>query len=124
MGAVETGALIAREHDSAVVVVHALRDDSVHRHDYDFARDAATALLDDASQQLAEPGRTVESQLLCGGGPVAARLAAAAQRWDADLVVLGSRRLTDLGGLLLGSVAHELVRRTPRPVLLAERSRR
>lgn len=54
---------------------------------------------------------------------MAARLAAAAERWNADLIVVGSRRPTDLGGLVLGSVGHELVRRTYRPVLLAERHR-
>lgn len=123
MGAVETAACLAREHGAAVLVVHALERESVNRHGDAAAQEAGGALLDRATRRLDEPGRTVEAQLLPGPGPVADRLAGAAERWDADLVVLGSRRLTDLGGLLLGSVAHALVRRTHRPVLLAERVR-
>lgn len=48
-------------------------------------------------------------------------IAWAAQRHRASLVVLGSRRPSDLGGLLLGSVAHEAIRQLRCPVLLAGR---
>ena len=53
---------------------------------------------------------------------VASAIVRAARDWGADLVVLGSRRPTDLDGLLLGSTAHALVRLTSRPLLLAERT--
>jgi nucleotide-binding universal stress UspA family protein len=46
----------------------------------------------------------------------------AAERHHADLVVLGSRRPTHLGGLMLGSVAHEATHRLRCPVLLARRA--
>jgi nucleotide-binding universal stress UspA family protein len=36
---------------------------------------------------------------------------------------MGSRRLTDLGGLIVGSIAQGVIRQTARPVLLAERPR-
>jgi len=48
-------------------------------------------------------------------------IVAAAERHGADLVVLGSRRPSHLGGLLLGSVAHEAIHRLRCPVLLAHR---
>jgi nucleotide-binding universal stress UspA family protein len=47
----------------------------------------------------------------------------AAERHGADLIVLGSRRPSHLGGLVLGSVAHEAVHRLRCPVLLARRVR-
>ncbi len=112
MGAIEAATTLAHEHGAAVLAVHALEQD-----------DPGEAVLEYASQRVRRSGRLVQTQLLAGTGPVAARLAEASERWHADLIVLGSRRLTDLGGLLLGSVAHDLVRRTHRPVLLAERPR-
>jgi nucleotide-binding universal stress UspA family protein len=123
MGAVAAAARLAGEHEADVVVVHSLDDEVVDRDGYGAAQHAAFALLDRAARRVAAPGRTVEARLLTGPGSVAARLAAAAERWSADLVVVGSRRRTDLGGLMLGSVGRGLVRRTYRPVLLAERHR-
>ncbi|HSR24051.1 MAG TPA: universal stress protein [Candidatus Eisenbacteria bacterium] len=55
-------------------------------------------------------------------GSVATGIVTAAERHGVDLVVLGSRRPSDLGGLLLGSVAHDVVRRLRCPVLLARRA--
>ena len=50
-------------------------------------------------------------------------IVSAAERHCADLVVLGSRRPSHLGGLVLGSVAHEAIHRLRCPVLLAHRVR-
>jgi nucleotide-binding universal stress UspA family protein len=118
--AVAAAGQLAGEHRAEVVVVHSLDSEAVDRDGHGAAQHAAFALLDRAAKRLAAPGRTVEARLLTGPGSVATRLAAAAERWNADLLVVGSRRPTDLGGLILGSIGHELVRRTYRPVLLAE----
>lgn len=50
----------------------------------------------------------------------------AALQADADLIVVGSRGLSAIGGLLLGSVAHRLLHIAPCPVLVvpAERHKR
>jgi nucleotide-binding universal stress UspA family protein len=50
-------------------------------------------------------------------------IVSAAELHRADLVVLGSRRPSHLGGLVLGSVAHEAIHRLRCPVLLAHRVR-
>jgi nucleotide-binding universal stress UspA family protein len=50
-------------------------------------------------------------------------LVATAERIGADLVVLGSRRPSELGGLLLGSTAHDVIHRLRCPVLLGRHSR-
>ena len=50
---------------------------------------------------------------------VAAGIVEAADRQDADLVILGCPRPSELGGLLLDDVAHQVLRLERRPVLLA-----
>ncbi len=123
-GAVAAARTLALQHGAAVLVVHALEPAFEGEDAWCTETEShAEALVRRAAQQLGEPGVTVETRVLPGGLSVAADLAAVAEEWDADLIVLGSRRPTDLGGLLLGSVAHGLVRRTRRPVLLAERAR-
>src|SRR5437899_433295 len=54
---------------------------------------------------------------------VAGAIVAAARRHGADLVVLGSRRPSHLGGLVLGSVGHEVIHQLRRPGLLARHVR-
>lgn len=73
-----------------------------------------------AQRILEASGRTAETELLIGSEPAAERIARAANAFGADLIVLGSRRLTDFDALLLGSVAQDVMRRTSRPVFLAE----
>jgi nucleotide-binding universal stress UspA family protein len=54
-------------------------------------------------------------------GPVAKAVADIAANWNADLIVVGSSRMGDIGSLFLGSVSHDLLHTTDRPVLIAER---
>jgi nucleotide-binding universal stress UspA family protein len=54
-------------------------------------------------------------------GPVAKAVAEIAEDWNADLIVIGSSRIRDIGSLFLGSVSHDLLHMTDRPVLIAER---
>jgi nucleotide-binding universal stress UspA family protein len=59
--------------------------------------------------------------MVAHSGPVAKAIAEIAERWNADLIVVGSSRMGDVGSLLLGSVSHHLLHETDRPVLIAER---
>lgn len=52
---------------------------------------------------------------------VATTLAEAVREWEADVIVLGSRRPGDWEALLAGSTAHGVLHRGDRPVLFAER---
>jgi nucleotide-binding universal stress UspA family protein len=54
-------------------------------------------------------------------GPVASVIAKVAEAWQADLIVMGSGRMGDLASIVLGSVSHDLLHVSPRPVLIAER---
>jgi nucleotide-binding universal stress UspA family protein len=77
--------------------------------------DHATALLKDAG--------IATSSVVSDAGPVAKIIAGTAADWRADVIVIGSSRMGDVGSLLLGSVTHDLLRATDRPVLVAERIR-
>jgi nucleotide-binding universal stress UspA family protein len=59
--------------------------------------------------------------VIAHASPVANSVAEIAQTWKADIIVVGSSRMGDLGGLMLGSVSHSLLHTTSRPVLIAER---
>ncbi|HXM58467.1 MAG TPA: universal stress protein [Candidatus Dormibacteraeota bacterium] len=82
-----------------------------------FASDVAWKLLGLAVDAKAVVARVVP-------GRVAAAIAAAAAEHQADLVVLGSRGRSDLGGLLLGSVGDEVLRLAWCPVLVVRAGRR
>jgi nucleotide-binding universal stress UspA family protein len=82
-----------------------------------FAQDVAWGLIALAVKAKAEVRRAAP-------GRVAAAIVAAAAEHDVDLVVLGSRGRSDLGGLLLGSVGHEVLRQVRCPVLLVRAGRR
>jgi len=71
---------------------------------------------------LAVDARTEVRRARNGG--VAAEIAAAAEQHRSDLVVIGSRGRSDLGGLLLGSVGHRVLERVSCPVLLVRAGRR
>ena len=55
---------------------------------------------------------------------VAATIATAVEQHGADLVVMGSRGRSDLGGLLLGSVGQQVLQRVACPALLVRAGRR
>lgn len=112
---------LAREHGATVEIVHVREIVPVSQVPLVEPEADITTLLSDARRLLEEAGVAVTTVPLWSG-PTTEAIANAADRFDADLIVMGSRRLTDLGGLLLGSTAHGVMRRTHRPVLLAERS--
>jgi len=75
------------------------------------------AVADLTAREIRTTGRTLVHR------DVAAAIVETAGLFGADLVVLGSRRPSGIGGLLLGSVGHEVVHRLRRPVLLGRRVR-
>jgi nucleotide-binding universal stress UspA family protein len=81
-------------------------------------------IYEDVSRRLIEIGdrlraddRTVEVCVL--DGRPATRIVAEAERFEADLIVMGARGLSAVRRLLLGSVSSEVVDHAPCPVLIA-----
>jgi nucleotide-binding universal stress UspA family protein len=91
--------------------------------DYDELRKAAHTtgehILAEAAERVRQAGRTAETSLLDAGGErIASVIEDEAQRWQVDLIVIGTHGRTGLNRLLLGSVAEGVVRVSTVPVLL------
>jgi nucleotide-binding universal stress UspA family protein len=83
-------------------------------------QDEVQAEVDRALAALAAHGVRASGESLISQS-VVSTIVLTAERVSADLVVLGSRRPSDIGGLLLGSTAHAVIHRLRCPVLLARR---
>lgn len=73
-------------------------------------------------RRLARAGVKAEAYEPLAVGGVARVIAGEARAWDADLVVVGSRRLSDFASFFLGGIDHQLIHLSDRPVLVAERA--
>ena len=69
-------------------------------------------------QELQNAGVEARGQVLSARGHIADHILEAAQIADANLIVLGSRGMSRLHQLVIGSVAHKIVQLAPCPVLL------
>jgi nucleotide-binding universal stress UspA family protein len=120
--AIEWGAELARARGGQVILVHAL---DLHGPLSDFLpsppdldehfQGAAVARLDELAAGLRERGVAVETRLEIGVASQAVTQAAATLA--PDLLVQGSRGLTGVAHLLLGSTAQRIVQHAPCPVL-------
>ena len=72
-------------------------------------------LLQPFREILSESGATFEERVL--EGDPAKKICEAARLEGCDLVVMGTRGLSDLEGLFLGSVVHKVLMAAPCPVL-------
>lgn len=82
-------------------------------------RAAGKQTLEKAQTQMKADGVEAEICLLeTWGGRIPQLIIDEAQRWQADLIAMGTHGWTGLDHLLLGSVAEGVVRIAPMPVLL------
>lgn len=80
-------------------------------------RDVVNALLDMARSQAMEAGaRKIETE--SETGEPAEGILKSADRHKADMIVLGARGLSDLQGLIMGSVSHKILNLTRSPCLI------
>jgi nucleotide-binding universal stress UspA family protein len=79
----------------------------------------AQQLVDAVVAELQQAGVTAEGAVRpSASASPAGTILQEARDADAGMIVLGSRGLSDLGGLLLGSVAHKVIQLSTCPVLV------
>ena len=119
-GAIAAAVDLARKSGGEVLVVHVDGRRGAAR--------AGSAPQDDAAPSVASVadivrrcGVPVHSELrAAAAGEVAREILLAAGSFDADAIVLGSRRLGAFAGLLLGSVAYKVIQLADCPVMVAK----
>jgi nucleotide-binding universal stress UspA family protein len=81
--------------------------------------DAAHKIVDDAVAELEAKGvKATGTVRAAQHGRVAGEIRDEAQEWGATGIVTGSRGLTDLEGIVVGSTTHKLLHVTELPVLV------
>lgn len=111
---------IAKRSGGEVIVFHAREHDIGRGMPWERESDEeAQALVDRVAGEIREAGVTVRADVRRTlTGRTARVIVDAAAEHGAGLIVMGSRGLTDLEGLLLGSVAHKVLQLTAVPVLV------
>jgi nucleotide-binding universal stress UspA family protein len=114
---------IAKKSAADVVVVH------VREHMVDLggvweheSESRARSIVDGACKELEGAGVTASAEIrrsLAGSGRIAQEIIDTADEEEADLIVMGSRGVSNLRSLLLGSVAHKVLQLSSQPVLIA-----
>ena len=120
--AVADAAELARRTGAAVSVLHVCRIVATPGGAFVEPAAEAKATVNHAVALLQEQGIHARGETVISQTDSVDAIAAASERDGADLVVIASRRPSELSGLLLGSVAHGLIHRLSTPVLLASRT--
>ncbi len=118
--AIPVAAEMAKKFGSEVIVFH-VRGTAVGRAVVYAPEtvDEAAALVDRVAKWLKDEGVSARGEVVTSiHGREAREILETAKAEDADLIVMGSRGLGDLAGLLVGSVTHKVLHLTDRPVLV------
>jgi nucleotide-binding universal stress UspA family protein len=111
-------AAMARDYGARLTVVHVIRPPlvtAVYAETGVFVEEADYTAPREALQALTVPGVTVEHRLLEGEpGPTIVQVA---RDGHCDLIVMGTHGRTGLMRILMGSVAEEVLRDAPCPVM-------
>ncbi len=120
--AAEAAADLAGDTGAEIILVHchktfpALLGEPYYQNVVSRILKDANDLLDPFRKHFAEKGVSFVERLL--EGPPRQAVAEVAKRENCDLIVIGSRGLSDLEGLFLGSVTHRVLRVAPCPVMV------
>jgi nucleotide-binding universal stress UspA family protein len=119
---------LARNHDAQLILLHVQRHtgrgsvpeeleqfeklEHVHITEADLLAEAARSIVETAQADAEAHGITNPETTIEIGEPGSTILKVATEK-NADLIVIGSRGLGDLRGLLLGSVSHKVAASAP-----------
>lgn len=111
---------IARRYDAKIYGVHVNRFDDytgVAPNAWAAMAEAAEKETKEDSVRLNEQLQGIEHEVVIGEGSIWEVMSKLIEQKEIDLVVLGTRGRTGLGRVLLGSVAEQILRQAPCPVL-------
>jgi nucleotide-binding universal stress UspA family protein len=111
---------IARKFQSEVFILHVAEHDRGRNVVFTTESPAeATTLVANAVKGFREAGVQVRGELHdVAVGHVARNIADTAKEMGSDLIIMGSRGLSDVQGILLGSVTHKVMQLTHTAVLV------
>ncbi|HYM49157.1 MAG TPA: universal stress protein [Candidatus Limnocylindrales bacterium] len=111
---------IAKKFNSDVVVIHVRERDLGRAGAFAMeSNEDAAAVVTGTVKALETAGVPARGDLeFAVAGHAARRIVEAAEQHGSDLIVMGSRGLSDFGGLFLGSVTHTVERLAHVPVLV------
>jgi nucleotide-binding universal stress UspA family protein len=117
--AVGTTLDLATKLGSEVIVVH-VRERESGRLDYEpTASDRAAELVDETVRKVKDAGVSARGEVHSAVfGRAARAILEVANESGASMVVMGSRGLSDLAGLVMGSVTHKVLHLAHCPVLV------
>ena len=113
---------IAETHDAKMIMIHAypntsdLRDVPEYEKLVAQRKNFGQKILDQARKQLGGVSFEVEEDLL--EGPAADAILSVAEIRNADLIVLGTRGMSSLKGVIFGSVSNKVMHYAPCPVMV------
>ncbi len=107
---------------SAVLVVHVAQT-IIGSDGFVFDEVAQTEASMSRAIHMFNEGGVVAEGLVAHRRPVTETVAETAETWNADMIVISSSQMSDIGSLVLGTVSHHLLRTTGRPVLIAQGTR-
>lgn len=118
--ALSTAIEVARKFNSDVLVEHVSEHDRGRAVVYSLESPAAASrLVGDAVKTIRYAGIIAKGHLSdVAAGHVAKAIVETANANRIDLIVMGSRGLSDVQGLLLGSVTHKVIQMAAIPVLV------
>ena len=120
--ATDVTAELAKAVGSEVLVVHILERIAASKGapaaDLEIPSDAVGLVEEAAARLKKERIKTTEKVITASSGRVAPEILSVAEEVNADLIVVGSRGLSDFSGLLVGSVSHKLIQHANCPVLV------
>jgi len=111
---------LASRYGSKVTVVHVREHTKYEGSDVDLGPDvSAEELVDGTVARFVDAGVTAEGVIRrVGPGATPEQIVEAAQEANADLIVMGTRGMTEWKSLVLGGVANKVVHHATCPVLL------
>lgn len=119
--ALQVALSLARDHDARLILLHVAHAEVVHgtipvvRGMSEFAE-----ALEAMRQRLHAEDLSQPVEVRTGEGNPAAEILRAAQEVGCGLIVMGTHGRSGVGRVLLGSVAEDVLRRSPCPVLVVK----